>query len=58
MPTPFGQAWINGFRIVFDPYRFKRGRNKGKFQVLYRKGSNFKKIILKKEDIKPLMGGD
>ena len=51
---PFGQAWINGMRVVFNPYQFRRGRNKGKFQVFYKKGKGFKKIILSKNDIRPL----
>lgn len=49
-----GQAYINGWRCVFNPYKFVKGKNKGKVQVYYRKGSGYKKIILKEEDIKSL----
>ena len=51
---PFGQAWINGMRVVYNPYQFRRGKNRGKFQVFYRRGRTFKKAIISKEDIKPL----
>ena len=50
----FGQAYIKGWRIVFDSYEFQRGKNKGKIQCYYRKGSKFKKTILLKSDIIPL----
>ncbi len=52
--VPFGSAYINGHRIVFEPYEFQKGRNKGKIQCYYRKGSGYKKTILNKDDIKPL----
>lgn len=57
---PCGSSYINasghtvGFRLVFNPYVFKKGKNKGKTICYYRKGSKFKKIILKSDDIKPL----
>jgi hypothetical protein len=51
---PFGQAFIKGWRIVFDDYEFQRGKNKGKIKCYYRKGSKYKKIILNKSDIIPL----
>jgi len=57
---PYGSAYINasghtvGFRLVFNPYVFKKGKNKGKTQCYYRKGSKFKKIVLLSDDIKPL----
>lgn len=56
---PYGSAYINayghsGFRVVFNPYVFKRGKNKGKVECYYRKGSIFKKIILNSDDINPL----
>jgi len=57
---PYGSAYINssghtvGHRIVFNPYEFKKGKNKGKVQCYYRKGSKFKKIILDNDDIKLL----
>lgn len=57
---PFGSSYINasghtvGFRLVFNPYVFKKGKNKGKTRCYYRKGSKFKKIILDQDDIKPL----
>ena len=50
---PYGQAYINGYRIVFNPYVFKKGKNKDKVQCFYRKGKGYKKIILKESDIKP-----
>lgn len=53
---PCGSAYINGHRLVFNPYMFKKGKNKGKIQCFYRKGKGYKKIILKEEDIKPLEG--
>ena len=52
--VPCGQAYINGWRCVFNPYTFKKGKNKGKIQVYYRKGSGYKKTILKEDDIKPI----
>jgi hypothetical protein len=54
---PYGSAYINsnghtiGNRIVFNPYEFKRGKNKGKILCYYRKGYKFKKIILDQDDI-------
>ena len=51
---PYGFAWINGTRVVFNPYILKKGKNKGKIQCFYRKGSRFKKIILEQNDIKSL----
>lgn len=49
-----GQAYINGWRCVFNPYKFKKGKDKGKIRCFYRKGSGYKKIVLKEDDIKPL----
>lgn len=51
---PYGTAFINGYRLVFNPYKFKKGKNKGKIQCHYRKGSGYKKIILRKDDIKEM----
>lgn len=51
---PYGQAYINGWRIVFNPYIFVKGKNKGMVQCFYRKGSGYKKIILKESEITPL----
>jgi hypothetical protein len=51
---PYGQAYINGWRIIFNPYTFKKGKDKGKIKCYYRKGKSFKKIILKENDIEPI----
>lgn len=51
---PYGLAYINGYRIVFNPYIFKKGKDKGKIRCYFRKGSGYKKIILKQDDIKLL----
>lgn len=51
---PFGMAFINGQRVVFNAYHFKKGKKKGKVQCLYKKGSKLKKIILDESDITPL----
>lgn len=48
---PYGTAFINGYRLVFNPYFFTKGKDKGKIRCYYRKGSKFKSIILKPEDI-------
>lgn len=49
---PYGTAFIRGYRIVFSPYKFVKGKNKGKIQCFYRKGNRFKKIILNENEIK------
>jgi len=50
---PYGTAFVNnGFRVVFNPYKFKKGKNKDKLQCYYRKGKIFKKIILPEDKIK------
>jgi hypothetical protein len=49
---PYGTAFINGFRVVFNPYKFIKGKNKGKIQCYYRRGNTFKKIVLREEEIK------
>ena len=60
---PYGSAYINssghtvGYRIVFNPYEFKKGKNKGKVQCYYRRGYKFKKIILDRDDITLLEKG-
>jgi hypothetical protein len=52
---PYGSAYINGFRIIFNPYFFKSwGKNKNKVECYYRKGKGFRKIILNLDDIKLL----
>ncbi len=58
---PFGQAYIpdigthrSGFRIVYDPYKFKKGKNKGKIQCFYRHRKGYKKIILREDQITPI----
>jgi DNA-binding winged helix-turn-helix (wHTH) protein len=50
---PAGQAWIlNGYRIIYNVRIIKRGKNKGLFECLYRKGYKFKKTII--NNFKPL----
>ena len=48
----FGQSYINGWRCVFNKYKFIKGKNKDKIQCFYRYRAGFKKIILKESDIK------
>jgi hypothetical protein len=48
---PYGTAFINGYRIVFNAYKFKKGKDKGKIECYYRKGNMFKKIILNENEI-------
>ena len=61
---PCGTAYISGFgtgvgfHIIFNPYKFIKGRNKGKMQCYIRKGSKFKKVILEESDIKPFEKND
>jgi hypothetical protein len=50
---PSGTSWVdNGYRIVFNAREIRRGRQKGKFEVYYRKGYNYKKDYV--EEIKCL----
>lgn len=51
-PTPYGTAYINGYRLVYNPYFFTKGKHKGKIKCYYRKGNGFRSIILKESDIK------
>ena len=45
-------AWIdNQHRVIYRPREIRRGRRKGKLEVYYRKGYNFKKAIISKSDI-------
>ena len=54
---PYGTAFVSGFgagmgnRVIFNPHKFIKGKNKGKIQCYIRKGSKFKKIILDESDI-------
>jgi len=51
---PYGTAYINGFRMVFNPRTFKKGKRKGMVECYYKKGYKFKKIVLNPLDITPL----
>lgn len=41
-------AWVgNGFRPIYEKREIKRGKNKGRFEVVYRgRGNRFKKAII------------
>ena len=41
------RVWIkNGFRLAYECREIKKGKNKGKLEVKYRKGNHFKKAIV------------
>jgi len=43
-----GMAWVqNGMRLVFNARKVIRGRQKGMFEIYYRKGYNYKKDYVK-----------
>ncbi len=50
---PSGMSWVdNGHRVVFNAREIRRGCRKGKFEVYYRKGYNYRKTHV--DEVKPL----
>lgn len=47
--VPSGTAWVkNGFRVVYNLREIRRGREKGKYQIYYRRGKGFRKTTIDK----------
>ena len=47
METVFKRAWvINGWRLVLESREVKKGKNKGKIQIKYKRGYNTKKAFV------------
>ena len=43
----FKRVWIiNGWRLALEIREFKKGKNKGKFEVKYRRGHTIKKAVV------------
>jgi hypothetical protein len=46
------RAWIrNGYRLVYSMREIRRGQNKGKLEVTYRKGSRFRKMVISQSSL-------
>jgi len=50
----YQMAWVRGgFRPIYDQRKIKRGRNKGKVEVVYRaNGNRMRKTIIPESNIK------
>jgi len=47
METGFKRAWvINGWRLVLESHEVKKGKNKGKIQIKYKRGYNTKNAFV------------
>jgi hypothetical protein len=49
------QIFTNGWHMVREMRRIRRGRNKGKFEVKYLKGTRLKKIIVPQNQLRVLI---